>query len=265
MKFGVCVNLLEPGGTGISFAKDISRFGYDYIELPLGEMLQRDEAELLKIRETLKELDLKCLACNNFMKRDLKLVGPDVDRAAIASYCERALQYAATLGATRVGLGSPWAKSIPDGFSREKAWEQMLELCCTTLGPLGEKYGITVALEHNNKTETNHLNYLWEIHQLVEEVSHPNIKTLTDYYHLCIEDEPMEGVVRAGANIRHIHFAKIDGRRYPKRLDEDDRYAAFIDAVRQIGYDDCVSIEAYSEDFQTDGAAALQFFRENFG
>lgn len=247
----------------MAFSNEISKIGYDYIELPLSELMLLDEADFQTVANTVRNSDLKCHVCNNFIKKGLKLVGPDAALAPSLTYCKSALSRAEQLGAGIVVLGSPWAKNIPEAFSRETAHDQMLAFC-QALGPIAASHNITVVLEHNNKTETNYLNQLWEVNALAEETNHPNIKILVDYYHLCIEDEPIEHVERFAHNIRHIHFAKIEGRRYPVCLDEDCRYQRFIAALHNGGYDGSISMEAFSSDFQTDGRAALKFFKDNF-
>jgi len=264
MKFGVCVNLLNGGtATGVNFAERIAELGYDYIELPLGEMMPLNRSEFEGIKYKLSEAGIACYACNNFIKKGLKLVGPDVDTKAVQEYCVKAIQRANELRVARIGFGSPWAKGIPEGFPRGEAWNQMVELC-RYLGPVAKEYGIIITLEHNNQSETNHLNWLWEVNKLAEEVDHPNIQLLVDYYHIGIEREPIEHVVRYGDKIKHVHFAKILGRGYPHRIEEDDKYLEFIHALNQIGYDGGLSIEAYSTQFEADGAATLQFFKQYF-
>lgn len=264
MRFGVCVNLLPRSSpSGIEFASHIAQMGYDYIELPLGPLMELDDHEVQTVGRILNETGLPCWSCNDFIRKGMKLVGPDADPPAIRDYCVRALDRAALLGAGRVVLGSPWAKAVPEGFSRTQAWEQMLALC-RFLGPEAQARGLTVVVEHNNRTETNFLNQLWEVDQLVQEADHPHLRAVVDYFHICTEDEPMDHITACGPRLSHVHFAKIHGRTYPCQLEEDDRYLPFLQALHQIGYDGGVSIEAHSPQFLSDGPAALSFFRRYF-
>ena len=74
----------------------------------------------------------------------------------------------------------------------------------------------------------------------------------------------MESIVRYGKNIQHAHFARHQGRGYPRDLQEDQRYLPFRNALREVQYDQTISIEAYSENFAQDGPATLCFFRSLF-
>ena len=56
------------------------------------------------------------------------------------------------------------------------------------------------------------------------------------FYHLaCVMEDPAI-VVRAGAQIRHLHMANPNGRVFPRVWQEYD-YAPFLAALRKIGYE----------------------------
>lgn len=265
MKFGVCVNMLKntPTDTGIGFVEKIAEFGYDYIELPLYEIMMLSEAEFDGLKARLKSARIPCRVCNNFFPKNLKLTGPDVDHKSVRKYYTAAIKRASLLGVKFIVFGSPWAKAVPVGFSKNEAYQQLVELN-KEIASVAAKYNIVIALEHNNKAETNILNQLHEVGKLAECVNHPNIKVLVDYFHIAAENEPILNVVHYGANIVHTHFARYEGRRYPKDMSEDKNYQTFINALKRIHYDGGVSIEAYSDDFDLDALATLKFFKENF-
>jgi hypothetical protein len=48
---------------------------------------------------------------------------------------------------------------------------------------------------------------------------------IIDYYHLRVESENPEILLRAREQIVHLHFANPNGRRWPKSADEDPEYA----------------------------------------
>jgi D-psicose/D-tagatose/L-ribulose 3-epimerase len=95
---------------------------------------------------------------------------------------------------------------------------------------------------------------------LVDEVKHPNVKMIIDYYHLRMENENPEILLRARGNVVHLHFANPNGRLWPKSPDEDPEYARFFQLVRQIDYAGGLSIEARGT-FENDGARSMAFLR----
>ena len=265
MKFGVCVNLLKktPKDTGLDFARKIVEFGYDYIELPLGELMMLSETEFDVFKNRVKAIGIQCYACNNFFPKDLKLTGPDVNHEAIRKYYIAALKRASALGVQYVVFGSPLSKAVPSGFSKDEAYQQLVKLN-KEIGPVAAENNIVIALEHNNYTETNILNQLHEVGKLAENLNHPNIKVLVDYFHIATEKESITNIIRYGYNIVHTHFARYEGRSYSKDMSEDKYYLPYINALKEIHYEGGVSIEAYSDDFNLDAPATLKFFKENF-
>ncbi len=265
MKFGICVNLLKttPTDTGIGLMGKIAAWGYDYIELAMSDIMTLSDEAFAALAEQVKEGDLPCRACNCFFPPHLKLTGEAVDQEAVKVYYTQAIVRAKALGAQYIVFGSPWSRAVPEGFSKEKAYQQLLELC-REMGSVAEKNDLIIAVEHNNKTETNLLNQLHEVGKLVEEVDHPHIKVLVDYYHIKAENEPIASVVRYGDLIVHSHFARFEGRGYPKVMSEDLLYEPYINALKEIEYTGGISVEAYSEDLESEAPAALAFFKKHF-
>lgn len=265
MKFGVCTNLLphEPGSAGAQWIDAAARLDYDYVELPLGEITQMTPSAFSRLKRTISDAAIPCYACNNFMPNTLKIVGPDASEKECQNHCERAISAAAELGAKIVGLGSPWSKRIPDGFSRDAAFSQMAHLCGFA-AETAKQAGITVALEHNNHTETNFLNQFHEVAALAQAVHHPNLLLLADYYHFRVEDESLSNVTQCGSLLAHAHFARFEKRGYPASLSEDQNYQVFADVLQTCQYTGGLSIEAFTKHFQDDGAKTLAFFRTLF-
>ena len=97
---------------------------------------------------------------------------------------------------------------------------------------------------------------------MAEDVAHPNVKVLVDYYHFNVEQEPMENLRTLGGKwLTHVHFAEPAGRIYPE-ADPEGRYLAFFRTLAEIHYDGRVSIEAYSADYRAQAGAALRLMRE---
>ena len=265
MKFGICVNLLkkDPTDVGIDYIEKIAEWGYDYIELPVSEMMLLSDADFAVLKDRVQGADIPCRALNSFFPPSLKLTGKEVDHQAVRAYYSKAMSRANALGAKYMVFGSPWSRAVPAGFSMDQAYQQLLELI-RQMGTVAAENNVVVAVEHNNHTETNILNQLNEVGKLVVEVNHPHIKVLVDYYHIRVENEPIDWVIHYGDLIVHSHFARFQGRGFPTTLSEDELYIPYIKALHEIQYKGGVSIEAYSDDLETDAPATLQFLKTNF-
>ena len=185
MLYGCCVNLLPKtlDRIGLEYAGRLKRLGYDYIELPLNELAQLSEQEFRDARTVPEELDLPCRSCNDFMPARFQITGPDVtSRAELTVYLRRALERAAWLGAPYTGSsGSPWSRSCPEGYSREAAFGQIAEFL-SLAGEEAAPYQVVIAIEHNNRGETNMLNHFSDGVRMARTVDHPNVRVLCDYY-----------------------------------------------------------------------------------
>lgn len=265
MKFGCCLNMIatKPDATGIEWIKDAKLAGFDYVELPLAEIMALSEEELEKIKSDLKENHMPCESCNNFFPKTVRLTGPDVDMEKVMVYVEKALATAASLGARTVVFGSGGAKNVPDGFPLKDGYKQVVELL-KNVAPVAEKNNIVISIEPLRKAECNLINTFEEGVSLAADVNRDSVKVLVDFYHLTEESEPVEHLLKYGkGNLSHVHFAKPEGRVYPSVFEMAD-YIPFINALKEIGYNERVSCEAYTDDFKNDSKIAVEFFKKSF-
>jgi len=119
--------------------------------------------------------------------------------------------------------------NVPDGFPRERAWDQIAEFL-RQAAPIAERHNVVLAIEPLNRKESNILNTGGEALRMVTQVSPPNaIAFMIDYYHLRVENEDLDIFEKAGRKITHLHFANPAGRRWPERADEDRRRVPRVD------------------------------------
>jgi D-psicose/D-tagatose/L-ribulose 3-epimerase len=120
---------------------------------------------------------------------------------------------------------------------------------------------MVIAIEPLNRSESNIINTGAEALQLVQQVSHSNVKMIIDYYHMRVENEDPEILVRAAGQVVHLHFANPKGRRWPKLSDDDPEYARFFRILKQIDYRRGISIEGRGT-FDADARDSLAFFNQ---
>ncbi len=259
-RLGCCGCMADGGsdGTGAHVLDQLSGLGYDYVELSLSHLARLTEPAFASLKRRLAASGTPCEACHNFFPAEIRLTGEAADHGRALDHADRALARAAELGAEVVVFGSSGAKNVPPGFPMARAWDQIVVLLAK-LDPVARSHGIVIAIEPLNRKESNIVNSLAEGVRLTREVGGRNVRLLADYYHLMVESEPFSEIAAAGPYLRHVHFAELEGRTYP-RVPRDE-YARFFGALARAGYRGRVSVEAFTSDFAADAARASDVLR----
>lgn len=219
--------------------------GYDYVELPLAQIMDFSEETFCALLEELKTLEIPCEACNNFFPKEVRLTGETVCFDQIQTYVEHAVSRAVRLGAKVIVFGSSGAKNVPEGFDPAMAIEQVVQVL-RFVSEAVAPHGIQIAIEPLNRAESNLIVNLKEGMQLVEAVGCEPIRLLVDYYHFCLEQDTEELLVSAMPYLVHAHFANPVGRTIPTTVDETQW--DFLACLQENGYPGRLSVEAFSDD-----------------
>ena len=249
IEIGVCGSLED-------FEK-AAHYGFDYFEPGAAAVAALNDSEFTHFRERVLASSLRCTSCNSFI-RTMQVVGPNVDSAALNAYVQSTVERCSQLGTRIIVWGSASSRNVPEGFPRDRAWLQIRDFL-RQAGDIARVKNIVIAIEPLRRQESNILNTGAEALRLVDEVNHPNVQMIIDYYHLRQENEDPEILVRAREHIVHLHFANPDGRRWPKRDAEDPHYARFFELLKQTGYRGGISIEGRGS-LDQDAAGSLAFF-----
>jgi len=259
MKLGCCVSMLASDKAGIGYEHTgiFSELGYDYIELPLAQVMSLSDHDFKEMYRKIQGIPVE--VCNNFFPAGIRLTGDAFNIDTVSDYAKRAVSRAVEMGVKVIVLGSAGAKNIPDGFSHTKAKEQLIGFL-HSLQDIVSAAGITIVLEPLNSAESNFILSLNEAIAVMKEADRKNIKVLIDHYHMRMENEDVSVILKAGSDLRHVHIASKEGRRFPNENDGED-YKSFFAALRDIGYNDRVSIEAYSNNIRDDAKNSASLLR----
>jgi hydroxypyruvate isomerase len=131
------------------------------------------------------------------------------------------------------------------------------------LAELGRQHEVTFVLENLN-TEVDHPGVPFakakDVLALVKAVDHPNLRMMLDLYHAQIGEGNLIALLeKAGSYIGEIQVADVPGRCEPGT--GEINYPAIAEALRQLGYDGTVGLEAFA---QSDSELALRRFRAAF-
>ncbi len=262
MKIGCCTNMIAagPDGTGAESIEILAEAGYEYIEMPLAQVARLTEKEFSSLKGVLSSSGISCEACNIFFPPEIRLTGYEVNSSRICSYMDRAFDRAAQMGAEIIVFGSSGARNVPEGFSKEKAWRQLVSLLHEVDRKAGA-CGITVAIEPINRLESNIVNLTMDGFKLMQEVDLPNIKLLIDYYHMAVEREKPGIISQVGNCVRHVHFSEYEGRIFPREENKPE-YLEFFKQLNNINYTSRISVEAYSSSLKQDAIRSLAVIRK---
>jgi sugar phosphate isomerase/epimerase len=233
--------------------------GFDYVEVGTSEIAALSDADFDAAVRNVAAAGLPTPAANLFLPATLKVTGPDINRDEQRAYVTRALERVGRLGVQVVVFGSGGARRVPDGFSPDDAFRQLVDFG-RTVGPLARARGITVAVEPLRREETNIVNTAAEGLRLVEAVGDPGFQLMIDFYHLASEREDPGIILGARTHLRHLHMANPNGRVFPLSPGEFD-YEPFFSKLRDIGYDQRISVEASTKDLSADAPRAIALLR----
>ena len=105
--------------------------------------------------------------------------------------------------------------------------------------------GVTLALEYLNRFECYLLNCAADTVRFVKEVDHPNCRMMYDTFHANIEEKDPIGAIRECADYMvHVHISEND-RSTPGQGNLP--WGETFDALREVGYDGWLMIEAFGQ------------------
>ena len=234
--------------------------GFDYFELRTSEVAALSDTDYDKLAAKLRQIAMPTPAAYWFVPAEIKLTGPNTDKTKQAEYLERALSRMSRLGVHVIVFGSSGARNFPEGFAKQEAFQQLVDFGKRT-GPIARKYGITIAIEAQRRAESNIINNTEESLEWVKAVNDPNIQLMVDYYHFEIEKEDPAVLAKVKDHLCHIHMANPENRVMPLMWEEHN-YGPFFTALRAIGYDQLIGLEASSKDLQHDGPLTVQLLRK---
>lgn len=256
LRFGACVPTRD--------FDVLNSLGFDYIEPGAAEVAAMSPEQFDTFKSKVLASRLRCEAFNSLIRRkDLVVVGPAVDLNPVLEYLDTTLDRCKQLGATCIVWGSAGSRNVPSGFPPEKAWDQ-IALFLSKAGPIGAKYNLPISIEPLNRRESNILSTGHEAWRMVQQVNHPKIQLIIDYYHLILEHESLDIFETARGHITHVHFSQPhgEGRIWPAMGEDDPNCSSFFAELKKVSWSGGISIEG-SGSPEKDGASALAFLRRN--
>jgi D-psicose/D-tagatose/L-ribulose 3-epimerase len=185
MQFALCNEVLQP----LPFAaqcKLAAELGYDGLEVApftLGEdPTQLSDAEVEGLRRTAEDHGLKIFGLHWLLVAPpgLSIVSSDAAlRLRTQQVMVRLIELCAALGGSYLVHGSPKQRSVPEGSTREQAWERARE-CLAAASAAAARCGVTYCLEPLSRRETDLFNTVEEAARMVRQIGSPSLRTMID-------------------------------------------------------------------------------------
>jgi D-psicose/D-tagatose/L-ribulose 3-epimerase len=256
MRFGLASGDLDQIRQSVAW-------GYDYVEIhaALLRPLEPDNVWPARRRELEDTGQLLSNLCN-FIPGEARYVGPSVDWERTRAYLETCIGRGAEVGVKVFNWGSPHSKSVPPGWPYSNAFEQ-IEQAAHLIADICARHGAICVIEPINPRECNVIYYVTDGAMVAESVNRPEMRTLADFFHMSLQSEPLEHLAAAGKWLAHTHTSGPD-RYFPLPGQPWDQ-RAFLSALRDVGYDERVTIESWvvrpDSSFAEDARASLAFLR----
>lgn len=262
MRYGCCVNMVTkmPDGSGIDIVPKLKEIGFDYAELSLTHLCMMDEGHFSRAKKELLGFGLPFETSNNFFPPTIPLTGASAQITIIKNYLEKTFVRASELGIKTIVFGSGDARTVPENLAYPEAIEQLVEIL-RLINSFAIRYNIFIAIEPLRKQECNIINTYHEALVLANKADCPNVNCLLDIFHLEEENESISVINMTPERLAHVHFAEPKGRIFPVESNKQV-YKEVLHKIRQAGYNQRISIEAYSSDFYNDASRALRLLKE---
>lgn len=245
-------------------AEVVIKHRMDYIEMNLCRLMELSEQEFERFAERIDASPIKIEVFNLLLPLDgsIPIVGEKANEVQQRDYFSRAFPRAVRMGADLMVFGSARARAVPPGYPPEKARAELVAFLQRMM-EYAEQYHITVVVEPvcSKEVANDTIKTVPDAVQLARETAHPMLFALCDYYHMYHENEPMSNIVAAGSWIRHAHISCADEARSYPALNDGFDYSGFFAALREIGYDDRLSLECFDMNIDAGIRQSMPLFR----
>jgi hydroxypyruvate isomerase len=242
-----------------------------FTELPLLERIERIHQRGFEVEIwnwTTKDIDALIKTGATFSSMTGYVSGSlTYDQDELLKTAEQSVEVAQRLNCPRLNLHGTALddRGLPVVPQYELTGQMWLTAADTLqkLAELGRQHEVTFVLENLN-TEVDHPGVPFakakDVLALVKAVDHPNLRMMLDLYHAQIGEGNLIALLeKAGSYIGEIQVADVPGRCEPGT--GEINYPAIAEALRQLGYDGTVGLEAFA---QSDSELALRRFRAAF-
>lgn len=242
MKIGVSAFAwtTKPRSKHLELLPMLREQGIEGFEVP---MFDPSELAVLKPRQAFEASGMECTVCAILPPGINPISEEAAERRRALEHLRLCVAVAAEAGA-RLIAGPVYA---PIGYHTDRRrtedeWQRAVE-CLQGLGGALDEYGMTLAIEPVNRSESMFLNTVAEARALCEAVGHAHVGVNVDTFHANIEEKSIpDSIMLVGARLKHIHASENDrGLLGSGHVD----FPGIVAALCTIGYEGYLMIEGF--------------------
>jgi len=270
MKFAICNEIFQGWSLDDTMAF-AAKTGYDAIEIApftISKYVTEIPAEQRqKIRETAKKNGIAISGIHwVLVQADGMYLNHNEEavRDRSAQYLCELVNFCADIGGKIIVVGSPKQRNVPEGATKEQAWDWARETFGNSVR-LARERAVTLCLEPLAPTETNFINTAADAIKFVEQFSSPNFKIILDVKAMCSEGKPIPEIIRASwPHFAYFH-ANDKNLKGPGFGDVD--FKPIVAALKSVGYNGYVSVEVFKFEEGPEAIAtrSLEYLKRVFG
>ncbi|MCS7253386.1 MAG: sugar phosphate isomerase/epimerase family protein [Armatimonadota bacterium] len=269
VRFAICNEMFQGWEIEkvFKFASEVGYSGVEIAPFALAEDVRTiTKAQRRQIRASAEVAGVEVVGLHWLLVKPegLHIHHPDESvRQRTEDYLRALIEFCADIGGRIMVFGSPRQRKFLEGESQDEAWERAIRTFLNIM-PDAERNKVTICIEPLSPEETDFINTVTEAIRLVEAISHPNFQLMVDVKAMLSEGRPLDQIIlEAAPYLKHVHAN--DANRLGPGMGETD-YKPIVNALRKIGYDGFVSVEAF--DFtpgaETIARSSIVYLREVF-
>lgn len=255
MKFGINTFLFTFPFTHEStqWFKTFKKWGFDAVEIAIDDPAAIDPGY---IRSELDRAGLECCSVCGAFGPDRDLRGTPEAQANSQAYITALIDQAVVLGAPVVA-GPVYSAVGRIGGAEPAEYKAQWKLVVKNLKPLAKyaaKNGVSICIEPLNRFETDFINTVDQVLQLIADVGSPALKVHLDTFHMNIEEKcQADAIKKAGKLLGHFHACGSD-----RGTPGNDHIAwdEIAPALKKVKYNAGVVIESFTKDVKIIARAA---------
>jgi sugar phosphate isomerase/epimerase len=263
MKFAICNETFGTRSFADTFST-IRKLGYTGVEIapftfaPHNEPFDIEHVsanKLVEARMLAEDAGLEIIGLHWLLAKTegYHLTSPDPTvRRRTGQYMQRLVEVCASLGGKVMVLGSPKQRNLLPGVSHDDALDYAVEVLHSAIAAC-KQYGVMIAVEPLGPADGNFLLTAESAIRLCEMVDSPHCKLHLDVKAMSTEAKPIPEIIRAGRDWM-VHFHANDPNLLGPGMGDVD-FTPIFAALKEINYDDWVSVEVFKYEPSPDDIA----------
>ena len=251
MKFAIC-NEIFPGWKLEDAFACAARTGYDAVEIApftvAKYVTEIPAGERQRIRDAAARAGIGVSGIHWVLAQTegLHLTHPDpAIRQRTSRYLSDLVDFCADVGGQTMVFGSPKQRHVPDGVTPRDALEWATAAFREPVGQ-AEIRAVTICFEPLSSVETNFINTAADAIQFIQQFNSSRFKIILDVKAMCAEPKPIPQIIRdSWPHFAYLH-ANDKNLKGPGFGNVD--FKPIAAALREVGYDGCVSVEVFNFD-----------------